>query len=130
MIFNPELPFKDGCMMKVDGTTGEPYYKESQNKYSRMAVVTYYGTGTYGASYPTTVAFPFKVQLVIHWKGGYHSLWGLRGEGGLYTMDYDSGESSLVVTDWGAYSITWYNRDNAASQRNSAGVKYTLLVFG
>lgn len=130
MIFDPELPHKVGYTLKKDEITGQLYYQERSSGAMRMETVTYVGTGVYGADNPTEVILPFRPKMLIFWKGGYASLWGLYGDTALNKMDYDGTTSGLTNVVWDGNKVSWYSENKTGDQQNVDGTIYKLLAIG
>lgn len=115
---------------------------------TRMQVVSYVGTGTYGASNPCslTLDFPPKVVMFLRgYKNGdtqYCSLYASYGSDTRVIITADLSDSFTLYNGFGrsnyAYAkknvsgkiISWYNLDSAASQANNSGYTYYYLAIG
>ncbi len=102
---------------------------------SRVATGSYTGTGTFGASNPTTLSFPFTPQLVVvaPTDAGYSSmnrLVALRGNTKVRnSTGDDSGDNYRIPLTWSGNGLSWYSSD-AWSQLNQQGTVYLYFAVG
>ena len=93
---------------------------------------SYVGTGTYGASNPTTLSFPFEPKMVIiaanAYQGGItHPL--IRPDTVGYVTIAASIYSSMVVS-WAGKEISFYDANSAIRQFNNSGTTYYYIALG
>ena len=120
------------------GTTIE--YLGKLGDKTRIQVVSYVGTGTYGSSNPCSITADFKIKVAIclksedwyqsssKWveiaddlKTQYQQQYGF-----VYRQMYNAfGKRSSD-----SKTITWYNTYSSSAQLNASGVKYTFLIIG
>ena len=85
---------------------------------------TYAGTGTYGATNRTTIAFPKRVLLAVVADSGGGSVLAIRGMGTGYRREHSA---SYVNLSWGVQSLSMWHPDSAEGQMNRAGVTYYVV---
>ena len=93
---------------------------------------SYVGTGTYGASNPTTLSFPFEPKMVIiaanAYQGGItHPL--IRPDTVGYVTIAASIYSTMVVS-WAGKEISFYDANSAIRQFNNSGTTYYYIALG
>lgn len=93
---------------------------------------SYVGTGTYGASNPTTLSFPFEPKMVIiaanAYQGGItHPL--IRPDTVGYVTIAASIYSSMVVS-WADNGLSFYDTASAIRQFNNSGTTYYFIALG
>lgn len=120
------------------GTTIE--YLGKLGDKTRVQVVSYVGTGTYGANNPCSITADFKIKVAIYLKSEdwyqSSSKW-VEIADDLKTQ-YQRQHGFVygqVSNAWGKRSsdsktITWYNTYSNSAQLNASGVKYTFLIIG
>lgn len=127
------------------GTTIE--YLGKLGDKARVRVVSYVGTGTYGAAHPTTVTFDFAPKVVLFLRGykrgskQYHSLYSSYNSDMLVIVTADLSEKFTIYNGFGycdeAYAkkdttgrvISWYNKGGALNQANENGITYYFLAI-
>ena len=121
-------------------------YNNIINSSSKIEVISYVGTGTYGESNPNTItcSFPIKAILMIAYQdsSGYVSISGYiartyivsnvlstsyTADTGLLSDTRDHSAYGKISSDYKQYS--WYAYD-AYDQFNSRKTTYYVLVFG
>ena len=98
----------------------------------RIETGSYVGTGTYGASNPTTLSFPFEPKMVIiaanAYQGGItHPL--IRPDTVGYVTIAASIYSTMVVS-WAGKEISFYDANSAIRQFNNSGTTYYYIALG
>ena len=106
----------------------------------KIAVGTYSGTGTYGASNPTRLNFSGSLsgapQLLVVKQNedqddminrGLILIRGAKSVSCFLCRDISSQIQNTVT--WNAHAVSWY-ADNAASQMNESGVVYRYFAIG
>ena len=105
--------------------------EDLQSEQVRIATGSYVGTGTYGASNPCSLTFPFVPRLLIISEGpisagflsvGGHMIW--KGE------QADSWSLTIRLTD---KTLSWYTNEvglDAEGQLNESGVTYRYFSLG
>ena len=93
---------------------------------------SYVGTGTYGASNPTTLSFPFEPKMVIiaanAYQGGItHPL--IRPDTVGYVTIAASIYSTMVVS-WADNGLSFYDTASAIRQFNNSGTTYYFIALG
>ena len=92
---------------------------------------SYVGTGTYGASNPTTLTFPFEPKAVFI-SGMAGPSWAaarmLRND--VYGNIQVNTTVSTVHTSWDGNSVQWYDTTAPASQLNVSGNTYYYVAIG
>ena len=124
----------------------EKDYDNIINSSSKIEVISYVGTGTYGESNPNTItcSFPIKAILMIAYQdsSGYVSISGYIARtyivSNVLSTSYTDGTGLLsdtrdslgygkISSDYKQYS--WYAFDDY-KQFNERGTTYYVLVFG
>lgn len=124
----------------------EKDYNNIINSSSKIEVISYVGTGTYGESNPNTItcSFPIKAILMIasQSSSGYGSISGYLARtyivSNVLSTSYTEGTGLLsdardtfaygkISSDYKQYS--WYTFDEY-KQFNNSGTTYYVLVFG
>lgn len=127
-----------------------------QSEQVRIATGSYVGTGTYGASNPCSLTFPFSPKVVflsndIAWaedkRPGATSTIFAGGLPSIILMDIvpveyntywrtviinntDSRYYSYVKKDLAGRSISWYNEDDPDGQQNYVNMTYHWMAIG
>lgn len=106
----------------------------------RMQIVSYVGTGTYGASNPVRVTFDFEPKLVIiHGWMGYDTGTGYYSEDATAVIPYNSAKATLNLASssslnmnivWDGKTVSWYDDRKAGLQANRSGEKYIVAAIG
>lgn len=110
-----------------------------------IQMVSYVGTGTYGASNPTSVTFEFAPKLVLLLEGSgenankvkitHQHMSGLTTEYKTYSdtlMDRGGGSitgSAYIKKSADGKTLTWYASADAYTQFNSTSTPYSLIAF-
>ena len=96
------------------------------NTKAKIATGSYKGTGTFGASNPNTLTFPFTPKVVLFFQdtryrnGGGNAtevglyFWGV----GAYWYNNSGGSKAASVS---GNTMTWYSTENYIAQMNDAG---------
>ena len=95
----------------------------------KVAMGTYPGDGTLGASHPTTLTLEFQPKFLLVWGDSNYVMLGARGE----QLRLNSGSTcTLQVTTWEGGTVAWYNAYTSGSewQMNRANVTYRYLAIG
>lgn len=116
------------------GTTIE--YLGKLGDKTRMQVISYVGTGTYGASNPCSITadFPIKVAISLyHYISG--SIFMISDELGVdYTPDkgFDNNNAnySFGKKSYDGKTLTWYSTRGQDAQFNNSGYTYYFLAIG
>ncbi len=96
---------------------------------AKIAVGSYTGDGTLGASHPTTLTLEFQPRFLLIWGDSNYVMLGARGE----QLRLNSGSTcTLQATTWEGTAVTWYNVYASGSewQMNRANVTYRYLAIG
>lgn len=118
------------------GTTIE--YLGKLGDKARVQVVSYVGTGTYGADNPCSITAGFKIKAAImmyHYIPSASSLFMISDELSTnYTADIGFSEVNANYS-WGKKSadgktLSWYVTHSAGGQFNYSGYKYYVLCIG
>lgn len=110
------------------GTTIE--YLGKLGDKARVQVVSYVGTGTYGADNPNSLTFDFvpKIVMIRCGHGGesvyFDAIYGMRE----VTTDFSSGY--YVTVKWSKKTLSWYSVDTESEQMNYSGYKYYAIAIG
>lgn len=114
----------------------------------RCAVVSYIGTGVYGAANPITITAPFRIRaMIMLYSGAYYTntsnlmvnaadlsteyvnYAAFYGNGAYSSQTYGASTFGKISKDGRSYS--WYNTQTAEDYVfNAEGVKYSILVIG
>ena len=117
------------------------------NTFTRMQIVSYVGTGTYGESNPCSITadFPIKTLFFIGMKNDYYGSYRWIGDGNimiipteilsveyqeyipLYGQEYNS---SYMKISSDRKTVYWYNTDNDDFQLNNTSNEYYFICFG
>lgn len=116
------------------GTTIE--YLGKLGDKTRVQVISYVGTGTYGASNPCSITadFPIKVAISLyHYISG--SIFMISDELGVdYTPDkgFDNNNAnySFGKKSYDGKTLTWYSTRGQDAQFNNSGYTYYFLAIG
>lgn len=95
---------------------------------ARVQVVSYVGTGTYGADNPNSLTFDFVPKIVMIRCGGDDKLFDA-----FYGMIYvttDLSSGYYVTVKWSKKTLSWYSDDSVSCQMNDAGDKYYAIAIG
>ena len=92
----------------------------------QLYYTTYTGTGTYGSTNKTDIAFPKRVLLVVVADSGGASMLAIRGMGTGYRREHGA---SYVNLSWGTQSLSLWQPDGAEEQMNQAGVTYHVVAL-
>ena len=115
------------------------------SNFVKMQITSYNGTGSYGASNPSSVTFSFAPKLVVSVVGLHYDGSPDGNSGGplipavLFTTSYKKGiglVSNGSLSDcYGKKSsdgktFSWYSKDSAVRQQNQNGAVYYVVGFG
>ena len=98
----------------------------------KMETGSYVGTGTYGASNPNTLTFPFEPKLVLVQVDNttVNSL-GIFIYGTNYAISYFSSDGPTTINvSWENNKITFYSSNNQTYQLNFSGSIYYYIAIG
>ena len=135
------------------GTSGAPYWTSPADllaalgltNAAKIATGSYVGTGTYGASNPCSLTFPFMPELVIITRksgtmfskpyGNSHKNLGfailIRGMES-YTGNYSTDTYEVTIL-WSDHGISWYQENSYSDgdiMLNLSGVEYCFIAIG
>lgn len=104
---------------------------------ARVVTGSYVGTGQEGASYPTSITFPFtpKIVLISNDYGNYSVIqWNAPRFIYLYRTGINSLYMSICDATYTTNKISWYREDSGGYgggilQLNSSGGKYNYTAF-
>ena len=132
------FPSVAGSVLR-QGTSGAPYWTSLQDLVAalgdaggvRIATGSYTGTGTYGASNPCSLTFPFSPELVI-----VRHMVLMRGAGDTFHSTSSNGSSSSNAKNtaiWTETGVEWYcsqsYQPSASAQMNAEGAVYNYLAI-
>lgn len=116
-------------------TQGNPQVKDALEALAHRAKIatgSYTGTGTYGASNPCSLTFPFSPELVI-----VRHMVLMRGAGDTFHSTSSNGSSSGNAKNtaiWTETGVEWYcsqsYQPSASAQMNAGGEVYHYLAIG
>ena len=95
---------------------------------------SYVGTGTYGASNPNTLTFPFEPKAIIVQQisdsanGGFFDFYAVNGA--TQTKTNHGNNNGSIQFDWSGNGVSWYSVTNSSVQLNYSGDTYNYIVFG
>lgn len=89
---------------------------------------SYTGNGKYGASNPITLNFSFTPKFLFVTCGGEPGNWFFWVPGTTQSSG-NWNDSSTVISATGK-SVTWYNTNDAKSQRNISSLVYHYIAIG
>lgn len=146
------FPAVAGSVLR-QGTSGAPYWTSPADLISalgltnaaKIATGSYVGTGTYGASNPCSLTFPFMPELVIITRksgtmfskpyGNSHKNLGfailIRGMES-YTGNYSTDTYEVTIL-WSDHGISWYQENSYSDgdiMLNLSGVEYCFIAIG
>ena len=92
---------------------------------------SYVGTGTFGASNPNSLTFPFEPKFLVVMPAGGEYLFRLIAINGapVSNTGYNDTDASVYVS-WEENSVSWYSSSSAPSQLNTCTLPYTYLAIG
>lgn len=97
---------------------------------TRIEVVSYVGTGTYGSSNPNSLTFDFVPKVIVI-QSSENSIYGscivLNGTKNAITYPSTNDFSKF---SWNEKTVSWYNQNDVDYQLNMSGVKYTAIAIG
>ena len=139
------FPSVAGSVLR-QGTSGAPYWTSLQDLVAalgdaggvRIATGSYTGTGTYGASNPCSLTFPFSPTLVVVscWRAvsatTTRSVVGIffRDDHGMRITQNTNYASRILYAAWAETSISWYSWDGDDDQLNYDGTTYHYIALG
>lgn len=92
----------------------------------RIATGSYEGTGSHGASYPSSLTFPFKpIVVFLTTETGSNFVVMIRPA----TRPESEGGAAQNIT-WSDSGITWYATASHAAQFNDSGATYHWVAIG
>ena len=95
---------------------------------ARIAWGSYTGTGTYGASNPTSLTFDFApAAVLIRTANGRYSTVFIRG---CTTSHACINDSLNLQVGWTNDEVSWYSTDAPNTQNNSSGTTYYYVAVG
>lgn len=99
----------------------------SASSITRFAVGTYTGTGSSGASNPTSLTFPFEPKFLLVYQN--NEIFSLSATNGFIWVYNNSAftNGSITVND---DTVSWYSTTNAGYQRNASGQVYVYFALG
>ena len=110
---------------------------------SRVQVVSYVGTGTYGKDHPSSITFDFVPKIAIaitttHVNQSNENIDSTMVFDTLTTNMHDYYGFSAAAVNYPSYgkkssngkTFSWYNTKNAYTQLNESGNKYYILAIG
>ena len=146
------FPATAGSVLR-QGTSGAPYWTSPDEllaalgltNAAKIATGSYVGTGTYGASNPCSLTFPFMPELVIITRksgtmfskpyGNSHKNLGfailIRGMES-YTGNYSTDTYEVTIL-WSDHGISWYQESSYSDgdiMLNLSGVEYCFIAIG
>lgn len=133
----------------IHGSTHAPGGSDPITGYSKIVTGSYTGTGTYGASGPSSLTFDFEPKVImlvgIRTTSSYMQYFGRHDATGQYAMfphlltsEYtvyqgfvmdDTGSSNAYAKRDGN-TFYWYHRTNAVNQANTSGCTYYYVAIG
>ncbi len=134
------FPSVAGSVLR-QGTSGVPYWTSLQDLVAalgdaggvRIATGSYTGTGTYGASNPCSLTFPFSPKLVL-------IAWSNKNAGAMqgfmiypntvFSQADNSGTGPNCIVTWNSTGVSWYNTDRDGYQFNYSNETYCYLALG
>lgn len=141
------FPSVAGSVLR-QGTSGAPYWTSLQDLVAalgdaggvRIATGSYTGTGTYGASNPCSLTFPFVPKLVVVENNGLVSYWAsetgsgfvvLNGQETYYgRINSTSSNNETITFEWQGNTVNWYSASGKGRQCNTEGTVYRYLTLG
>lgn len=109
------------------GTTIE--YLGKLGDKARVQVLSYVGTGTYGAYNPNSLTFDFVPKAIMVRDNGQ----GMRFLEAIYGMEFavvKYSDGSFVSMIWNKKTVSWYSASDPYYQMNSNGSKYFAIAIG
>lgn len=107
------------------GTTIE--YLGKLGDKARVQVVSYVGTGTYGADNPNSLTFNFVPKIVMIRCDGdtnfFDAIYGMR------QVVTDLSTGYYVTVKWSKKTLSWYSDDGPRQQMNDPGDKYYAIAI-
>lgn len=97
---------------------------------TRIEVVSYVGTGTYGSSNPNSLTFDFVPKVIVI-QSSENSIYGscIVLNGTKKAITYPSA-NDFSEFSWNEKTVSWYNQNNVVYQLNMSGAKYTAIAIG
>lgn len=93
----------------------------------KMETGSYVGTGTYGASNPTSLTFSFEPKLVILFSGGDFAILMAPNTN---TFGINTANAWALTVSWSGMSVSWYHQSNASYQFNQNSIEYNYTAIG
>lgn len=94
---------------------------------ARVQVVSYVGTGTYGADNPNSLTFNFVPKIVMIRCDGdtniFDAIYGMR------QVVTDLSTGYYVTVKWSKKTLSWYSDDGPRQQMNDPGDKYYAIAI-
>ena len=121
-----------------DYVTQEELNTTLASGYSKTAVGTYTGNGSFGASSPVTLSFPFTPQFLFvcpvtnPFLSQFNMFFAIYGQTKAWVM-YNMGNATghyEVQLSWNQNTVSWYNLTEAGRQLNVSGVTYQYFIVG
>lgn len=137
------FPSVAGSVLR-QGASGAPYWTSLQDLVAalgdaggvRIATGSYTGTGTYGASNPCSLTFPFVPKLVVLSKASTYStdtsgllVMVARSNMALSLDESNQNTNSRISLTWETDSVSWYTA-SAERQMNTSSRNYHYVAFG